>query len=67
MTKMTGSEIIYAFSFSRDCDMCESTSFHKFESQKEFDDYEDGGIAKRASPTKKIFLLSEISNEKRDL
>jgi len=33
---------IYAFSFSRDCDMCERSSYHKFNSRAEFSRYEEG-------------------------
>jgi hypothetical protein len=32
---------IYAFAFSRDCDMCESSSYHKFNSRAEFKEYEE--------------------------
>ena len=56
---MKKSEVIYAFSFSRDCDMCESTSYHKFESQKEYDDYEENLYEWAEGST----YINEISEE----
>lgn len=50
---------IYAFAFSRDCDMCESSSYHKFNSRAEFNRYEES-LYENAEGTTYINKISEL-------